>query len=345
MNHIKNIPALLIVSVLLSVPLHAQIARSTSRVGTTAAQFLKIGAGARALGLGGAFVAVEGDINSVYWNPAGIARIANNGSATFNHADWLAGMNYDFVAAALHVGDLGTLALNVVSFGVPEDIVRTLQNEQGDGRRFDASSVAFGLSYARNLTDRFSMGVTVKYINERIWNEKASGFALDVGTLFITPFNDLKIGASMSNFGSKMQLSGRDLLFNFDPQPTVDGGTENIPSQYRIGEYDIPLTFRVGVAMDVIQYEGIKATAVLDATHPNDNTEYIGTGVEVGYRNTIYARVGYKSLFLRDSEQKLTWGVGFQYEFSATAALAIDYGFADYGRLQNVQFLSVAIHY
>ncbi len=345
MNQAKNMSAVFLVSILLGAPLHAQIARSTSRVGTTAAQFLKIGAGARALGLGGAFVAVEGDINSVYWNPAGISRIANNGSAAFNHADWLAGMNYDFVAAAIHVGDVGTLALSVISFGVPEDIVRTLQNEYGDGRRFDASSVAFGLSYARNLTDRFSLGVTVKYINERIWNEKASGFALDVGTLFITPFKDLKIGASMSNFGGKMQLTGRDLLFNLDPQPNVDGGTENVPSQYRVGEYEIPLTFRVGVAMDVIQYEGINAMAVLDATHPNDNTEYVGTGVEVSYRNTIYGRVGYKSLFLRDSEQKLTWGVGFQYEFSATAALAIDYGFADYGRLQNVQFLSLSIHY
>lgn len=345
MNQAKKISVVFIVVLLVGVPLHAQITRSTSRVGTTAAQFLKIGAGARALGLGGAFVAVAGDINGVYWNPASISRISNNGSATFNHADWLAGMNYDFAAAALHVGDVGTLALSVVSFSVPEDIVRTLQNENGDGRRFDASSVAFGLSYARNLTDRFSMGVTVKYLNERIWNEKASGFALDVGTLFITPFNDLKIGASMSNFGGKMQLAGRDLLFNLDPQPNVDGGTENVPSQYRMGEFEIPLTFRVGMAMDVIHYEGITAMAALDATHPNDNTEYIGAGVEVNYRNTVYGRVGYKSLFLRDSEQKLTWGVGFRYEFFGTTALAIDYGFADYGRLQNVQFLSLSIQY
>ncbi len=323
----------------------AQISESTTRIGTTAAQFLKIGAGARPLALGGAFSAVEGDINNVYWNPAGLVHAQGLGAATFNHADWLAGMNYDFAAVSLNLGSFGTVALSGVSFRVPEDIVRTLQNEEGDGRRFDAGSMALGLTYARALTDRFSFGVTFKYINERIWNESANGIAFDVGTLFITPFNDLKIGASMSNFGSKMRLEGRDLFFNLDPNPGVSGGPKNIPSQYRLGEYDMPLVFRVGVAMDVLHYDVLKATVAVDATHPNDNTEYLNMGVELSYNRLVYGRLGYKSLFLKDSEQKLTWGLGIRYEVTASNMIMLDYAFADYGRLLNIQHLSISVSY
>ncbi|HAV22856.1 MAG TPA: hypothetical protein DCX46_05050, partial [Bacteroidetes bacterium] len=321
------------------------IAPSTTKVGTTAAGFLKIGAGPRSLALGGAGVALDGDLYGVYWNPASISRIATSGAATFNHANWIADIDFNVAAVALHVGDAGAFALSVTSFSVPEDIVRTLRDEAGDGRRFDAGSMAVGVSYAASLTDRFSFGITGKYIREQIWNESASGFALDVGTLFITPFNDMKIGASMTNFGTTLRLEGSDLYFNRDPDPAVTGGAENIPSQYRVGEYSLPLSFRVGIAMDVVQEEGVTLTSVVDATHPNDNAEYLGMGLEGNFNRLIYGRIGYKSLFLEDSEQGLTWGLGVRYEFGVNSILMIDYGFADYGRLNNVQFVSASLYF
>jgi len=321
----------------------AQLFRSTTKVGTTAGQFLKIGAGARAIGMGGAFTAIGNDIYSVYWNPAGIATSPHNGQVAFNHANWLADMSYDFAAGAIRIEGLGTVFANLTTFRVPEDKVRTFDNPEGDGRVWDANSIAIGLGYAKELTDRFSIGFNFKYIHEGIWNSSASGFAIDVGTLYRTPFNNLMIGAAISNFGSTMRLDGRDILFNDDPNNNPDTGPNNIPAQYRMDDFDLPLTFRIGLAMDVVKERFIRVTAALDATHPNDNTEYVNSGLEFAYDELLFFRVGYKSLFLDNSEQGLTLGGGIKYRFNDNLGIYINYGYADYGRLENVQFFDLGL--
>ncbi len=323
----------------------AQLFRSTSKVGTTAAQFLKIGAGARAIAMGGAFTGTEGDLHSIYWNPAGLSRMATFGAATFNHAEWLADISYDFAALALNLGSFGTVGASLVIFGTPEEDVRTIEFPEGDGRKWDATSLAIGLAYAKNLTDRFSIGFSAKLISERIWNETATGIAIDVGTLYRTPFRGMRLGATISNFGTKMRLGGRDIQFNFNPSGDPNIGPSNIPSQYRVEDYDIPLMFRIGIALDLVNTEAIRTTAAVDASHPNDNVEFVNSGLELAWRETFFVRVGYKSLFLRDSEQGLTWGVGLHYDIVNGANIMIDYAFADYGRLDNVQFVSLSLEF
>ncbi len=235
----------------LALPAQAQLFRSTAKVGTTAAQFLKIGVGARAVGMGGAQTGVTGDISAIYWNPAALSRMNINSELMFNHVNWLADINFDFAAGVLPIGELGTFGLSVTSLRVPEDIVRTVEFPEGDGRRWDASSIAFALSYARNLTDRFSIGFSAKYVREAVWSESASGFALDVGTLYLTEIPGLSIGASISNFGTKMQLDGRDLQFNYDPDNNAGTGPNNVPSDLRTESFDLPLMFRIGLAWEV----------------------------------------------------------------------------------------------
>lgn len=320
----------------------SQSSQSISKVGTTAAQFLKIGAGARAIALGGAFAGIGGDVSSLYWNPSGAARIRGV-EATFDHGDWLADINFDFAALAVNLGEFGVLGGSITSYNVPEDIVRTLENPEGDGRKFDASSLALALTYARNLTDRFSIGITAKYIGERIWNERSQGFALDVGTLYRTPFNDLTIGASISNFGTKLQLEGRDVLFNTNVNENNEGGPRNIPSEYVLEKYELPLSFRIGLAMDVMNVSDTRLTVTVDATHPNDNTEYVNSGLEMAFEETIFARIGYKSAFLLNSEQGLTWGFGLQYNIINQVGIKVDYASADYGRLKSIQFISLGL--
>lgn len=321
----------------------AQLLRSTAKVGTTAGQFLKIGAGARSIGMGSAQTATLIDVSAIYWNPAGLSRLPVNTDLIFNHVEWLAGIRYDFAAGALSFGDFGVLGFSVTSLGVPDDVVRTVDFPEGDGRVWDASSLAFGLSYARNLTDRFSVGVNIKYVREQIWDESASGIAVDVGTLYRSEIPGLSLGAAIANFGSKMQLSGRDLYFNQDPNNDAGSGPNNIPAQYRAEGYDLPLTFRIGIAYDAINSDDIRVTAAVDAVHPNDNTEYLNNGLEVAWREIIFGRIGYKSLFLRDSEQGLSWGVGVHYGIVNSMMFKLDYGFADYGRLQNVQYFSLGL--
>jgi hypothetical protein len=230
-------------SVAVLIPARAQLFRSTAKVGTTAAQFLKIGVGARAIGMGGTQTAVLGDVSSIYWNPAALSRLTTAGELTFNHVNWLADISYDFAAGVMPIGDLGTFGLSIISLRVPEDEVRTVDYPEGDGRRWDASSFAVGISYARNLTDKFSIGFNGKFIRESIWSESASGFAFDVGTLYMFELKGLTLGASISNFGTTMRMDGRDLYFNNDPNNNIGSGPNNIPSEYRTE--DVP--DRIGV--------------------------------------------------------------------------------------------------
>lgn len=321
----------------------AQIGRDITKVGTTAAQFLKIGAGARALAMGGAYTAVSDDIYAAYWNPAGITRSSGNGQAAFNHTEWLANVSYDFAAASLNVPDMGTLFVTITSLGVPEEKVRTIDYPEGDGRYWDATSLAIGAGFARALTDRFSIGFQFKYIKESIWNSSANGFGLDVGTYYVTPFNDLVIGASISNFGSKMQLDGRDIQFNTDPNGDPRSGPNQVPAKYEVDQYDIPLTFRIGLAMDVVKTRYIRIKTAVDAAHPNDNSEYVNAGVELAYDEMFFLRGGYKSLFYDNAEDGLTLGAGLKYELAPGFGVNVSYAYGDYGRLQNIQYFDVGI--
>lgn len=321
----------------------AQVDESVSKVGTSVAQFLKIGAGARAVGLGGAYTALANDINAIYWNPAGLARIGGNGEVTFNHAEWLAETQYDFAAFSFNAGAFGSLGLHIISFRTPEEPVRTVRSPQGTGQVWDYSGVSIGASFARNLTDRFSIGFTGKYIQENLFNEIGRGAAFDIGVLYQTPFRNLSLGASITNFGTKMRLEGRDIFFNEDPLPE-QGSVDQIPSKYKMESFNIPLFLRFGLAWTVVENESYKILALADGAHPNDNTEYINSGIEVGLKNIIFLRAGYKALFMQDSEEGLTFGAGLQYD-TVGMNLKFDFGYADFGRLKNVQFVSVGIRF
>ncbi|MFQ5651146.1 MAG: PorV/PorQ family protein [bacterium] len=322
---------------------NAQDVTSIDRVGTTAAQFLKIGAGARPIAMGGAYTALSNDILSTYWNPAGLSRIAGTGEATFNHSEWLAETNYDFAAFSINVGTVGSFGAQVISFGTPEQPVRTVRNPDGTGQFWDANSIALGVTYARNLTDRFSIGFTAKFVQESIFNVRALGAAFDLGVLYDTPLQNLTLGATITNFGTKMSLGGRDIFFNEDPLPE-DGTVDQVPGEFRTDSFEMPLNLRFGLAWRVMSNETFKVVASADGTQPNDNNEFLNGGIEVGIRNTLFLRGGYKALFLENSEQGVTFGAGLKYD-TVGLNLRIDFAWADYGRLDDVKFVTFSVRY
>ncbi len=346
MNRSYFLSVICILLLLWGTPIFAQGSSqdvsSINRVGTTAAQFLKIGAGPRAIAMGGAYTAVANDIYSVYWNPAGLSRIVGVGEAVFNHAEWLADTDYDFAAFSLNMGSVGAIGFSVISFRTPEEPVRTVANPEGTGQVWNANSFALGVTYARNLTDRFSIGATGKFVQESIFNLNARGGAFDLGVLFNTPLKGLTLGASISNFGNKLQLEGRDLFFNEDPLPDV-GPVDEVPAEYRTESFEMPLNLKFGLAWTV-RNETASIIATVDGSQPNDNEESFSAGVEMGLADAVFVRGGFKGYTLNESETGATFGVGINYN-TVGADFKFDFGWADYGRLSNVQFVSLAIKY
>ncbi len=332
----------LILGLLLSVNFSIY-SQEVSKVGTTAASFLAIDVGSRAVGMGGAFTAIANDVSAMYWNPAGVARITN-AEAMFCNTRWIADVSFNFAAFALNLGNLGTVGLNAAFLTMDQMERTTIFEPQGTGEMFDMGSYAFGLGYARNLTDRFSIGFNFKYINENIYHSSAHGIALDVGTLFDTQFNGLKIGMSISNYGTKMQMGGRDMLIQADVDPTVAGNNPNVNSNLETDKFDLPLMFRVGISMDVLKGIGKSNFIVsVDALHPNNDVEYMNVGGEYIFDNMFALRAGYKSLFARDSEQGLSFGAGVNYRLFGQTNIKIDYAYQDFGVLQEVQLFTIGL--
>lgn len=313
-----------------------------SKVGTTAAQFLKIGVGARAVGMGGAFVSVADDATAIYWNPAGISRLCRN-EALVIHTSWLAGMSFDFAGVVIYTPHWGNFGVSLTSLSMPEMTVRTVEEPEGTGEMFGVGDLALGLSYASSLTDRFSIGFNLKYINQRIWHMSASTFAVDVGMLFRTDFNDMKIGMSISNFGGKVGYSGRDILVYYDFNPDFWGDNDRIIAMLHTDRWSLPLLFRVGISMDIVRHENNTLTVAIDAKHPNDNTENIDLGIEYAFK-WFSLRAGYSSLFLKDGEEGLTLGCGVKSHFGSSM-VKLDCAYTDFGRLQNAKRLSLSFEF
>ena len=313
-------------------------------VGTTAAPFLEIEIGPRATGMGGAFTAVANDATAIYWNPAGIARLVAN-EAILIHTKWLAGISFDFVAGIFPLGEYGVIGVSGTSLSMGEMEVRTIAQQEGTGERFGANSLALKLSYATNLTDRFSIGFNGKYIQENMWHMNASAVAIDIGTLFTTQFNDMRIGMSISNFGTDMKLAGRDAMVYHDIAPDIIGNNDKTIAFLGTDPWSLPLTFRAGVAIDIIRDPKNYLTVAVDAVHPNDNSEYLNLGFEYVLNDLLSLRCGYCSLFKRNSEEGFTMGLGIKTKLDIGAALKVDYAYADFGRLVNAHRFSIGVEF
>ncbi len=335
----KFLMTVTLIVVLVCVPdLQAQ----TTKTGTTAAQILKLNVGPRAIGMGGAYASVADDISSLYWNPGGSANIESN-EAFFTHTALYLGINYDYSAIASNIRGFGTVGAFVSVLGTEDMPVRTVSQPEGTGEFFNYGSIVVGLNFSRFLTENFSIGFNAKYINESIWHMSATGFAIDIGTLYKIPvLNELRIAASVSNFGTKMRMSGRDGTVNF---PAGAGGGNILNADLEMDQFDLPLTFRFGLSADVVKVDESRLTVAADAVHPNDHTEYINAGLEYAWNEIVHIRAGYNSLFERESEKGLTLGVGIYYRIVDLIKVKLDYAYQDFGRLKDVHYFSVGINF
>ncbi len=305
MRYVKYLCAFLI----LAMPLYADFAK----LGTSGAQFLKIGVG-RGVAMGEAFVAIADDASATFWNPSGLGLVSKR-EISFTHNEWIADIRHEYLSVVLPMGTFGTMGVSVTALTMGQmEITRvddpntSIREDTGTGTYFSASDMAVALSFGRMFTDRLAAGFSVKGVEERIWDIRASGLATDFGIYYNTGFKGLRIAAAMSNFGADITFKGRNLDGLTDPNYDNPLNYEGIPITVRTTPFPLPLMFRFGIALNPIENQLSRFTVALDLNHPNDNYETINLGLEYGYLNTLFLRAGYKAYLNVDYMKAMTGG-------------------------------------
>ncbi|MBK7107048.1 MAG: PorV/PorQ family protein [Ignavibacteriae bacterium] len=336
---------------LINPNLHAQ---KPYRIGTTSANFLELGFGGAGISMGDSYVSMVNDVSGIYWNPAGLGYL-NKNELMVMHQPWIADISSSFVGLGYVDENLGTFGFGLVFVSYGSEDVTSILSQEGTGEKFDGLDLSLSLSYGRKLADWFSFGFSGKYITSRIWHESASAVAFDLGAIVNTSFlswtgskdNGMKIGMSISNYGTKMQFDGIDLKRPVDEAPDEGGNFEYVPARYETTGWELPLIYRIGVSSYLLYSENHKVTLSIDALHPNNNSEHLNIGGEYLFTlpgvGRFALRSGYKGLLMVDSEYGWSFGAGFLVNYLGNNNIKIDYAFRDIGLLGNFHAYTVSI--
>lgn len=303
------------------------------RAGQSGWQFLKINGDSRQAALGGAFTAISnGDANSVFGNPASLADVENI-DVQLNVLEWIADINYQSIAAAYSLGDLGVVgvSLAMLDYGdIPETINAPSgnggTNPQLTGSNFSANDYVVGFTYSKKITDNLSVGGSIRYMEQNIAELSMSNWSMDIGTMYYTGFRSLRIAITARNFG---------------PDSRFGGWSEEYQTE---SDYvRMPLDFRAGLAMDFFDEEGSPhlLTAIVEGDHPNDGTEKFHIGASYAFDGMFFVRAGYKFNY---DVQKFTFGAGITYPIGTTVG-TINYAYVDFGELTQVHTFSLGFSF
>lgn len=315
------------------------------KAGLTGASFLKIGVGARAVALGSAYTTIRGDVNQMFWNPAGIALSGGQTQATFSYNQWIAGLSHYAAGVSRDMGTWGTWGIGFVAMGVSDieanrDVVPgflagtyTGFVDPNSDPTYDYNDTAISISWAYQFTDRLSMGLTGKYISQSIDGENARAYAIDAGAIYEIGYKGARIGARMNNLGSDIEY-------------------------YVIGA-PLPLIFSVGSSIDLLESgdHGMRLTAMVDATKPQDGEQLLYVAGEFQFAKYLMVRGGYKLNYSGVTDQKTdeitrrpisanrteegyTLGAGVAYPMGNTH-IGVDYAYTEFGILDSVHRVTV----
>ena len=241
---------------------------ASAEEGSAGLAFLKLGVGARAIGLGDAYTAVDGDASSVYWNPAGIIDVENI-DITLMHSEWFQDIRYEYVGGVQSYGDYA-IGAGIVGLYM-NDLERRVGPTAEPTGTFGVFDFAFTGSYARRLTDQLDVGGSLKYLHEKIDDKTARGVAVDLGGRYRVPgFDGLTAAVALLNLGPQMKFIEE--------------------------KFDLPVMFKVGAAIDV-PVEALHGNLVIasDAVMPTDGSTKIHFGMEYEYAEMIALRFGYRT--------------------------------------------------
>ena len=273
-----------------------------TKAGSAGLQFLKIGVGGRESAMGEAFTSLSDDVNAVFWNVAGLGFVTEP-QVSFSHTQWLVESSHDAFAVALPVKSF-VFGLSGIGFRIKEFEETTVLEPNGTGKMIGAGDYLIGLSVARRFTDKLTIGLQIKYVQEVLAEQSFDNMLFDIGTIYHTGFHDLKLAFSLQHFGPDMVLADQ--------------------------QFRTPLLFRVGASDKLFENEIHRMLISVELVHPTDANEWINAGVEYCFMNILALRGGYQ---INDMEQKLTTGFGLQVPKIGRFGTTFDYAYVSFGEI------------
>lgn len=318
---------------------HAQALRNT---GASGAQFLNIGAGARAMGMGGAFGSIDGDPVALAWNPAAVGTLTGISIAA-EHTAWAAGMSHNFAGVVVPLNEVFQLGFHTIWFSSGDIEITTIDKPEGTGEMYDVFSIAAGLTASVRLTPHLIFATTVKYIEERIYDVSGGTVAADAGMWYDTQFRGLRLGFTVQNLGFGHDFSGKSLDIRYVPPFPAEPQTK---AELQTLANSLPLQFRAAGSFDIFSMfaeplDDQSLRAALDFVQTTDAEERLSMGFEYSWSDVLYLRAG--RTFNAD---ELGWNAGAGIAANLTGMrLAVQYAASDLGRFGIGHRIGLSISY
>ncbi len=336
--------------------------------GTTAAEFLLLGANARGTALGGSYVAVATDVGGLNANPAATALMTRPG-AQFSQYNYVADTKFSWGAIAFPFGGgARAFGIQVGTYGFSDQPVYTAAAPEGTGEFYSVSQTFAGLTFAQNFSDRFSVGFTAKMVSDQLGEASGTAFGVDFGTHFHSNLSGkpIRFAFTLSNLGTKLSYDGDGIRFNGarDRMPGDEDSelTEDAqPSLYRTTAFSLPTVFRVGLAYDVVSSSSSRVTVMGEFNQPSGNKAGFGAGAELAAMRlggsgfgiaargsyTMVPAAKYDTDFFGVSAETegsvgLALGAGINYQTSGFS-LGFDYAWKQMGLLGDTNFFTVSL--
>ena len=310
------------------------------RNGSSGASELLVPVGARGIALGGSTLANSYGLEALFWNPANIARVGDySTNVLISHMEHIADIGVEYGAISTDIESFGSLAFSIKSLSIGDIAVTTVQNPDGTGALFSPTFLTMGLTYARMLSDRIAVGLTANLISEEIDRVSATGVAFNVGVSY-SDFADvtgLSIAFVMKNIGPEMKFDGPGLLIEAQTQEFSRSG-----ELYKIdaAPFELPSILELGLSY---QYN-INEQNMLQLGGVFSNNNFYGDewkgGLEYGYDNTFFVRVGYFAATNMETEFSTSSDYN-TYGFNAGFGLSYDIG----GALLMLDYAYRAVQY
>lgn len=303
------------------------------RVGQSGFQFLHLPTSARNAALAGIGGLSNNDASSIFNNPANLVDIPNF-DLSISMLDYVADINYTTAAIAKNFGGMGVIGFYLASLDAGtlyrteniEDSELGVTNRSGDLGTFNAGDLLIGVSYARSITNKLSVGLNVGQIHEKLDSTDVKNYVVDFGLFFDTGFRSLKLSMVAKNYGIDAEFTGFTELFG-------------IPQSVRM-----PLDFRLGISYDIIENTDNSPhflTGYIEGAHPNDSRERFHVALEYTLMDMFSFRGGYKFNY---DEQGVTLGGGVNFTMGKIGG-RIDYAYLDYGLLSITHLITVGFRY